>query len=208
MRYKNTGHAQRWFISLVFLLQAGLVSAGSACFPEDVIPENSFPEVIIETTLGDFSIELNRMRAPVTSNNFLRYVLDGHYDETLFHRVMKGFVVQGGGYTKDLEEREQHPPIINESGNGLKNMPMTVAMARFDDPHSATDQFFINMAANSSLDPGARNWGYAVFGVVISGQEVIEAIAEVTTGYSAGLDAMDVPESPIFIKKAYVKGSP
>ena len=208
MRYEKSGRAQRWFVSLVFLMQTGLVSASSACFPEDVLPDNSFPEVIIETTLGNFSIELNRMRAPVTSNNFLRYVLDGHYDDTLFHRVMSGFVVQGGGYTKDLEERDQHPPIINESGNGLKNMPMTVAMARFDDPHSATDQFFINMAANSSLDPGARNWGYAVFGVVISGQEVIEEIAEVATGYSAGLDAMDVPETPIFIKKAYVKDSP
>jgi peptidyl-prolyl cis-trans isomerase A (cyclophilin A) len=121
---------------------------------------------------------------------------------------MKGFVVQGGGYTEALEGRKQYPPIPNESGNGLKNMPMTVAMARFDEPHTATDQFFVNLAVNSSLDPGPKNWGYAVFGQVISGQEVIEAIASVATGYSELLDAEDVPQFPIVIKKATVMDMP
>ena len=205
MEIKKTGIITKALSAMALLLLAGPNWASLACFPEEVLPENMFPSVVIETTKGEFVIELNRMRAPVTSNNFLRYVLKGHYDGTLFHRVMKDFVVQGGGYTESLEEREQFPPIINESGNGLKNMAMTVAMARFDDPHSATDQFFINMATNSSLDPGSRNWGYAVFGVVISGQQVIEDIASVTTGYSAGLDAQDVPQIPVLINKAYVK---
>jgi peptidyl-prolyl cis-trans isomerase A (cyclophilin A) len=193
---------------LVLMFMAGNIPADSACMPEDVLPENMFPSVLIETTKGNFVIELNRLRAPVTSNNFLRYVLDGHYDGTIFHRVMKGFVVQGGGYTENLEGLKQYPPIPNESGNGLKNTPMTVAMARFDEPHTATDQFFVNLAVNSSLDPGPRNWGYAVFGQVISGQEVIEAIASVATGYSELLDAEDVPQFPVVIKKATVMDAP
>lgn len=200
---------QKQFLpGLVFILAAGSLPADSACFPADVLPENSFPSVRIETSKGDFVIELDRTRAPVTSNNFLRYVLDGQYDATIFHRVIKGFVVQGGGYAENFAPRELRPPIINESGNGLKNLPMTVAMARFDDPHSATSQFFVNLAANVSLDPGARNWGYAVFGEVVSGQEVVEAIAAVATGYSEQLDAEDVPQSPVLIKKAYVMDAP
>jgi peptidyl-prolyl cis-trans isomerase A (cyclophilin A) len=193
---------------LVFILAVGSLPADSACFPEEVLPENMFPSVRMETTKGDFVIELDRRRAPVTSNNFLRYVIDGHYDATIFHRVINGFVVQGGGYSENFEERKLRPPIINESGNGLKNLPMTVAMARFDDPHSATSQFFINLAANSSLDPGPRNWGYAVFGEVVSGREVVEAIAAVATGYKEQLDAEDVPQSPVLIKKAYVMDAP
>jgi peptidyl-prolyl cis-trans isomerase A (cyclophilin A) len=194
--------------SLLLMLITGNMLADSVCIPEDVLPENMFPSVLVQTTKGDFVIELNRLRAPVTSNNFLRYVLDGHYDGTIFHRVMKGFVVQGGGYTEALEGREQYPPIVNESGNGLKNTPMTVAMARFDEPHTATDQFFVNLAVNSTLDPGPGNWGYAVFGQVISGQDVIEAIALVTTGYSELLDAEDVPQLSVLIKKASVMDMP
>ena len=192
-------------VSLLALLFSLASQAAPDCFPEDVLPENMFPSVRIETTLGDFVIELNRMRAPVTSNNFLRYVVGGYYDGTMFHRVMPGFVVQGGGYTRDFAERELFPAIINESGNGLKNLPMSVAMARFDDPHSATNQFYINLGANTSLDPGDRNWGYTVFGTVISGQEVIEAIAAVETGYSEQLDAENVPLVPIFINRAFVE---
>jgi len=200
----------KWRIlaGLLSLLTAGTLAADSACVPPDVLPENAFPAVKVETTKGDFVIELNRLRAPVTTNNFLRYVLDGFYDGTIFHRVMKGFVVQGGGYTENLEERKLYPPIVNESGNGLKNMPMTVAMARFDDPHSATSQFFVNLAANSSLDPGPKNWGYAVFGQVVSGQDVIESIASVATGFNERLNAEDVPLSPVLIKKAYVLDTP
>ncbi len=204
----NFAVGRRLLISLVLIVMANTLQADSACMPPDVLPENAFPSVKIETTKGDFVIELNRLRAPVTSNNFLRYVLDGHYDGTIFHRVMKGFVVQGGGYTEQYEERELRPPIINESGNGLENLPMTVAMARFDDPHSATSQFFINLAANSSLDPNPKSWGYAVFGQVVSGQDVVEAIAAVATGYNEQLGAEDVPLSPVVIKKAYVMETP
>jgi peptidyl-prolyl cis-trans isomerase A (cyclophilin A) len=178
------------------------------CFPEEVMPENMFPSVRLHTTMGDIVVELNRSRAPVTSNNFLRYVLEKKYDNTIFHRVMPGFVVQGGGYTESFEERELHAPIINESGNGLKNLPMTVAMARFDDPHSATNQFYFNLSANASLDPNARSWGYAVFGQVISGMEVVEAIAAVETGYNADLDAADVPLVPVRILSATVLEEP
>ena len=185
------------FASLMVFLASASQAATPECFPEDVMPENLFPTVRLETSMGDIVVELNRLRAPVSSNNFLRYVLEKKYDNTIFHRVMPGFVVQGGGYTETIEERELHPPIINESGNGLKNMPMTIAMARYDDPHSATNQFYFNVAANSSLDPNSRSWGYAVFGQVISGQDVVEAIAVVDTGYSEILDASDVPLVPV-----------
>jgi peptidyl-prolyl cis-trans isomerase A (cyclophilin A) len=179
-------------------------AAAPACFPEDVIPENLFPTVRVETSMGTFDIELNRMRAPVTGNNFLRYVLDGHYDGTIFHRVMPGFVIQGGGYTRNLEERPLRESIINESGNGLKNVSMSVAMARFDDPHSATDQWYVNLGNNESLDPNPRSWGYAVFGTVIAGQDVVEKIAAVETGYSDALDAENVPLAPVLIERVYV----
>ena len=196
------------FATLMVFLASASQAATPECFPEDVIPENLFPSVRLETSMGDIVVELNRLRAPVSANNFLRYVLEKKYDNTIFHRVMPGFVVQGGGYTETLEERELHPPIINESGNGLKNMPMTIAMARFDDPHSATNQFYFNVAANSSLDPNSRNWGYAVFGQVISGQEVVEAIAVVDTGYSENLDASDVPLAPVKLLSATVLEEP
>jgi peptidyl-prolyl cis-trans isomerase A (cyclophilin A) len=117
-------------------------------------------------------------------------------------------VVQGGGYTEAIEERETFATIFNESGNGLKNMPMTIAMARYDDPHTATNQFYFNLAGNGSLDPGLRNWGYAVFGQVVVGQDVIEAIAAVETGYHAGLDAENVPLAPVKILTATVLEPP
>jgi len=196
------------FTALMVFLAGNSLAATPECFPEDVMPENHFPTVRLETSMGDIVVELNRLRAPVSTNNFLRYVLEKKYDNTIFHRVMPGFVVQGGGYTETLEERELHPPIINESGNGLKNMPMTIAMARFDDPHSATNQFYFNVAANSSLDPNSRSWGYAVFGQVISGQEVVEAIAVVDTGYSENLDASDVPLAPVKLLSATVLEEP
>lgn len=196
------------FATLMVFLTGASRAATPECFPEDVMPENLFPTVRLETSMGDIVVELNRLRAPVSVNNFLRYVLEKKYDNTIFHRVMPGFVVQGGGYTETLEERELNPPIINESGNGLKNMPMTIAMARFDDPHSATNQFYFNVAANSSLDPNSRSWGYAVFGQVISGQDVVEAIAVVDTGYSENLDASDVPLVPVKLLSATVLEEP
>ncbi len=174
------------------------------CFPPVMIPDNLFPTVRLETSMGNIDVELNRMRAPITVNNFLRYVLEGEYDGTIFHRVMRGFVVQGGGYTPAIEEKTLHEDILNESGNGLENSTGTIAMARYDDPHSATRQFYFNMANNTSLDPNSRNWGYTVFGMVVSGMEVLEAISEVETGYSEALDAEDVPVEPVLLIHATV----
>lgn len=181
------------------------LSADKDCFPPEMIPDNMFPIVELETSMGVIEVELNRMRAPITSNNFLRYVLEGEYDGTIFHRVMPGFVVQGGGYTVDIEEKTLHENIFNESGNGLKNNTGSIAMARYDDPHSATRQFYFNMNNNTSLDPGSSNWGYTVFGVVVSGMEVLEEIAAVKTGYSEALDAEDVPMVPVLLIKASVQ---
>lgn len=181
------------------------LSADKDCFPPDMIPDNMFPIIVLETSLGVVEVELNRMRAPITSNNFLRYVLEGEYDGTIFHRVMPGFVVQGGGYTKDIEEKTLYENVLNESGNGLKNVTGSIAMARYDDPHTATRQFYFNMNNNTSLDPGSRNWGYTVFGLVVSGMEVLEAISDVETGYSEALDAEDVPQVPVLLIKASVQ---
>ena len=178
------------------------LSADKDCFPPDMIPDNMFPIIVLETNLGVVEVELNRMRAPIASNNFLRYVLEGEYDGTIFHRVMPGFVVQGGGYTKDIEEKTMHENVFNESGNGLKNITGSIAMARYDDPHTATRQFYFNMNNNTSLDPGSRNWGYTVFGLVVSGMEVLEAISDVETGYSEVLDAEDVPQVSVLLIKA------
>ncbi len=190
---------------LVGLLSFGQPAlADCACAVDEVLPDNMFPSVKIETSMGEFVIELNRMRAPITANNFLHYVLDGHYDNTIFHRVMPGFVVQGGGYTAGMEEKPLRPPIYNESGNGLENLPMSVAMARYEDPHSATSQFYVNLSANASLDPNSHSWGYAVFGSVVSGQDVVEAIGAVPTAYSDGLDATDVPVKTVMLIKASV----
>jgi peptidyl-prolyl cis-trans isomerase A (cyclophilin A) len=200
--------------SINFLLSALLglfstaVMAQANCFPEDVMPDNLFPSVRLETSMGDIVIELNRLRAPATANNFLRYVTEGQYNGTIFHRVIPEFVIQTGGYTESIEERDLYPPVLNESGNGLKNMPMTVAMARYDDPHSATSQFFINMSVNSSLDPSAKNWGYTVFGQVVSGEDVATAISQVETGYNEGFDASDVPVQTITLISATVLEEP
>jgi len=196
-------------ISSVILLMLNFPLAAWAvdkdCFPPEMIPENMFPTIRLETSLGVIEVELNRMRAPITSNNFLRYVLEGEYDGTIFHRVIPAFVVQGGGYTKDIEEKTLHENILNESGNGLKNVTGTIAMARYSDPHTATRQFFFNMSDNDSLDPNSRNWGYTVFGTVVSGMEVLETISNVETDYSDALDAEDVPVEPVLLIKASVK---
>jgi len=193
--------------TILFLISIPLTSwaVDKDCFPPEMIPDNLFPTVKLETSMGDIEVELNRMRAPISANNFLRYVLEGEYDGTIFHRVMPGFVVQGGGYTKDIDEKTLYENILNESGNGLKNVTGSIAMARYDDPHSATRQFYFNMNDNASLDPGSRNWGYSVFGEVISGMEVLEAIAATQTGYSEALDAEDVPLVPVLLIRASVK---
>jgi len=199
---------RKFVLSIVLMLISIpqlVLSADKDCFPPDMIPDNMFPIIVLETSLGVVEVEINRMRAPITSNNFLRYVLEGEYDGTIFHRVMPGFVVQGGGYTKDIEEKTLYENVFNESGNGLKNITGSIAMARYDDPHSATRQFYFNMNNNTSLDPGSRNWGYTVFGLVVSGMEVLETISDVETGYSEALDAEDVPQVPVILIKASVQ---
>jgi peptidyl-prolyl cis-trans isomerase A (cyclophilin A) len=189
---------------LLILVPLTSWSVDKSCFPPELIPENLFPIVKLETSMGDIEVELNRMKAPQSANNFLRYVLEGEYDGTIFHRVMVNFVVQGGGYTKDFEEKTMHENVLNESGNGLKNIRGTIAMARYADPHTATRQFYFNMSDNASLDPGSRNWGYTVFGEVVSGLEVLDAIQDVETGYSEDLDAEDVPLTQVMLIKASV----
>ena len=199
---------KKFVLSIVLILLSIpqlTLSADKDCFPPEMIPDNMFPIIEIETSMGVIEVELNRMRAPITSNNFLRYVLEGEYDGTIFHRVMPGFVVQGGGYTVDIEEKTLHENVFNESGNGLKNNTGSIAMARYDDPHSATRQFYFNMNNNTSLDPGSSNWGYTVFGTVVAGMEVLEAIAAVKTGYSEAMDAEDVPMVPVLLIKASVQ---
>ena len=193
------------FLLIALLLLPALTRADCDCFPQDVIPDNMFPSIIFETSMGNIVVELNRMRAPATANNFLRYVLEGAYNGTIFHRVIPDFVVQGGGYTPDFIERKLHEPVINESGNGLANNSGTIAMARFNDPHSATSQFYFNLDNNQSLNPGARNWGYTVFGDVLEGMDVLQAIAAVETGYNEGLDTQDVPVEAVILVSVTVQ---
>lgn len=180
-------------------------SVDESCFPPEMIPDNLFPVIKLETSMGVIEVELNRMRAPVTSNNFLRYVLEGEYDGTIFHRVMADFVVQGGGYTAEIEEKTQYDQIFNESGNGLKNSRGSIAMARYSDPHTATNQFYFNIKNNTNLDPNSGNWGYAVFGEIVAGMDVLDAIAGVETAYNEAMDRENVPVKQVLLIKATVK---
>lgn len=164
-------------------------------------PSAAYPEVAIETTLGTFVVQLDSERAPLTVKNFLHYVRTGFYDGTIFHRVIPGFVIQGGGFTSTYVEKPTAAPIPNESGNGLSNLRGTIAMARDPPPHSATAQFYINLADNRKLDPQPNRWGYAVFGQVIQGMTVVDKIAAVPTG-KAGPFEKDTPLTPVVILNA------
>lgn len=160
----------------------------------------------IETNYGTIVVQLEPEKAPITVANFKRYAREGYYNGTIFHRVIKGFMIQGGGYTKQLEQRELHTPIINEANNGLKNKKYTIAMARTSYPDSATSQFFINTADNSSLDfkdKTSQGWGYAVFGKVIEGFDVVDAIENVRTSSQKGHD--DVPVKEVLIKSVVLE---
>ena len=162
------------------------------------------PRVEIETTKGSFIIELAIAEAPVTTANFLAYVDAGHYTDTLFHRVIDGFMVQGGGYATTFARMPTREPVKSEADNGLANLAGTVAMARTGDPHSATAQFFVNLADNAFLDHTAktdRGWGYTVFGRVVAGMETIDAIRRVATGAKASF-AKDVPLEDVVIRAA------
>ena len=167
--------------------------------------EKEIRVVTFETTMGPIVIELFEEDAPITTKNFLDYANSGFYDGTLFHRVIPGFVIQGGGLEPGMQDKSGNPPIENEANNGQKNLKWSLSMARTNDPNSATSQFFINLENNSNLDHTAetpQGWGYAVFGTVIDGFETVEAIASVSTG-SAG-NHQDVPLEDISVQKTKV----
>ncbi len=167
------------------------------------------PKVIMTTNLGEVEIELNAEAAPVTVENFLRYVESGFYTDTIFHRVIPGFMVQGGGYSQTFTEKTPYAPIANEADNGLENKIGSIAMARTNRPHSATAQFFINVANNTFLNhksKSLRGWGYAVFGEVVGGMDVVNAIATAPTG-SGGPFVKDVPTKSIIIQSINVIGN-
>ena len=159
--------------------------------------------IILHTSHGDITLELDAENAPKTVENFLQYVRDGHYDNTIFHRVIDGFMVQGGGMEPGMKQKRTRAPVANEAGNGLKNTRYTVAMARTNDPHSATAQFFINVGDNDFLNykgPSPQGWGYCVFGKVTAGQDVVDKIRVVRTGTSSG--HQDVPVEDVVITRA------
>jgi len=172
------------------ILAAGLVISAAAL---------ASPSVEMQTSLGTMVIELDSDKAPKTVQNFLQYVKDGFYTGTIFHRVIDGFMIQGGGFTKDMQQKPTNKPIENEAKNGLKNDRGTIAMARTGDPHSATAQFFINRKSNSALNyPSGDGWGYAVFGKVTQGLDVVDKIAKVPTG-NPSMMFRDVPVEPVII---------
>lgn len=161
--------------------------------------------ITLETSMGNIRIELDADKAPVTVANFLDYARAGHYDNTVFHRVIGGFMIQGGGFDTSMNQKSTNAPIKNEADNGLKNVTGTIAMARTPDPHSATAQFFINVSDNTFLDftsPTPQGWGYAVFGKVTDGMDVVRAIEKVQTGNKAG--HQDVPLTDVIITKVTI----
>ena len=159
--------------------------------------------IILETNMGNICIDVDAKKAPISSKNFIDYVNDGFYNGTIFHRVIKNFMIQGGGFTEDMNQKTSKTEIQNEANNGLKNNKYTLAMARTTAPHSASSQFFINTADNPFLNfPAQDGWGYCVFGKVIDGQDVVDKINAVATGNAGG--HADVPNNAVIINKAYI----
>jgi peptidyl-prolyl cis-trans isomerase A (cyclophilin A) len=193
---KKKEHKKNYLIFGIFIL---LIIAAIAY----LWVKNMKTTIVFETSMGNFEVELNQEKAPITVKNFLSYVNEGYYNGLIFHRVMDGFMIQGGGFSSDMKEKQTNSPIKNEADNGLKNVKYTIAMARTGEVYSATSQFFINTADNAFLDHGFRDFGYAVFGKVSSGQDVIDKIGKVKTHTVGYFD--DVPETPIIIKKTYRK---
>ena len=186
-----------WLASLICIVS---LQTGTA-----VAAERSKVLIKLETSMGDITLELDKEKAPITTENFVKYVEDGFYDGTIFHRVINGFMVQGGGFDKDMQQKATRENIQNEADNGLKNEAYTVAMARTPDPHSASSQFFINVNANDFLNHKGKTqegWGYAVFGKVVEGREVVDKIKAVKTG-TKGFHS-DVPVETVQIVKATV----
>ena len=184
----------KWLLCLLTLLSA------------NILANNDLPNyATLLTSKGEITLQLHPKEAPDTVKNFVRYVKEGHYDNTIFHRVIPGFVVQAGGFTSDFVQKPTHAPVVNEASNGLLNNEYTVAMARTADPHSATSQFYINLAQNDFLNYSPGQAGYAVFAKVVSGHEVIEHIASTPTQIHRGM--ADVPKETITIIKAHIKGN-
>ena len=172
----------------------------------DALAKKEAPVIELHTNKGLIVVELNPEKAPITSENFKKYVEDGFYDGTIFHRVIKGFMIQGGGMTSDMQEKETRESIQNEADNGLANNKYTIAMARTMDPHSASSQFYINSVNNGNLNHKRKDvngWGYCVFGKVIEGKEVVDAIEQVDTTSKAG--HQNVPVEPVVIEKAVIR---
>lgn len=186
----------RFFRTLSFSLAGLLLSAAA-------FAATAAPRVEMQTTLGKITLELDAAKAPKSVENFLQYARSGQYDGTIFHRVIDGFMIQGGGFTKEMNEKPTKAPIANEAKNGLKNLRGSIAMARRADPHSATAQFFINHRDNPNLDyPAHDGWGYAVFGKVTEGMDVVDKIAKVKTG-NRGMH-QNVPVEPVIIESVKV----
>jgi peptidyl-prolyl cis-trans isomerase A (cyclophilin A) len=176
---------------------------GKETIVEPQKPKSEKKTVKLATSMGDIIIELNEKAAPVTVKNFLTYTQQEFYNGTIFHRVISNFMIQGGGFTKDMKKKKTHPPIVNEASNGLKNDRGTIAMARTSNPNSATSQFFINHKNNNPLNyTGPGNPGYAVFGKVIEGMDVVDKIAAVKTTVRSGMK--DVPMEPVTINSATI----
>jgi len=179
--------------ALVLAAALGFAAAGHA--------QQAAPRVKLATSAGNIVLELDAAKAPKTVANFLQYVQDKHYDGTVFHRVIDGFMIQGGGFTADMQQKPTRAPVALEAGNGLKNDKYTIAMARTGDPNSATSQFFINVKNNDSLNaPNPDGYGYTVFGKVVAGNDVVDKIRAVRTGSHAGMQ--NVPVEPIVIQSA------
>ena len=180
-------------------------AADAAAAPATEVAPAPSPRVLFKTSLGDFTIELYPDKAPKSVENFLQYVRDRYYDGTVFHRVIDGFMVQGGGFTADLRQKPTRAPVANEANNGLSNLRGTVAMARTNDPNSATAQFFVNVVDNQRLDyVSAENgytWGYTVFGKIVEGMDVVDLIKATETG-PGGPFPKDVPTTPVVIQSA------
>ncbi|WPP01190.1 peptidylprolyl isomerase [Pseudomonas sp. HR96] len=183
------------------MLKKLLVAAGTVLFASQLLAADAkHPQVELDTSFGAVVVELDGEKAPISTANFLAYVDKGFYNGTIFHRVIPGFMVQGGGFTPQLVEKPTNPPIKNEADNGLHNTRGTLAMARTSDVNSATSQFFINHKDNNFLDHGGRDFGYAVFGKVVKGMEVVDQIAAVQTSTQQG--QQNVPVDPVLIKVA------
>jgi peptidyl-prolyl cis-trans isomerase A (cyclophilin A) len=187
----------------LLLISANLAPAFAADAPAS---DPASPKVELKTSQGKITLELYPDKAPKSVENFLKYVKDGFYDGLIFHRVIDGFMIQGGGFDKKMSQKATRGKIQNEAKNGLKNEKGTLAMARTSDPHSASSQFFINLSDNAFLDyPGQDGWGYAVFGKVVDGLDVVEKIGKVKTGRANGMG--DVPVEAVTIEKATLAGA-